>query len=74
MMATDREAGCHDVQIRDLRRTAASWMVQDGENLKVIQSMLHHSSVQMTGRVYAHLDQTSLRAALNRHAERVFGR
>lgn len=65
-------ANCQDVQIRDLRRTAASWMVQEGENLKVIQSMLNHSNIQMTGRVYAHLDQNSLRAALNRHAERVW--
>lgn len=67
------ESGCHDVQIRDLRRSTASWMTMDGANLKVVQSMLDHSSLTTT-QIYARLDLKSLREALNRHAQRIFGR
>ena len=66
-----RQAGCPDVQIRDLRRTCASWMTMQGENLKVIQTVLNHTNLSTT-QVYARLDQASLRAALNRHAHRTF--
>ena len=66
-----RQAGCHDVQIRDLRRTCATWMVAGGENLMVIKEVLHHSSVSTT-QIYAKADQSTVRAALTRHADRVF--
>lgn len=66
-----RTAGCTDVQIRDLRRTCATWMVAGGENLMVIKEVLHHSSVATT-QIYARADQTTVRAALTRHADRVF--
>lgn len=67
------ETACPDVQIRDLRRSTASWMTMEGENLKVIQKMLDHSSLTTT-QIYARLDIKSLREALNRHAQRIFGR
>ncbi len=66
-----KAAGCTDVQIRDLRRTCATWMVAGGENLMVIKEVLHHSSVSTT-QIYARADQTTVRAALGRHADRVF--
>jgi integrase len=66
-----RQAGCHDVQIRDLRRTCATMMVSSGENLMVIKEILHHSSVSTT-QIYAKADQTTTRAALTRHAARLF--
>lgn len=66
-----RAAGCDDVQIRDLRRTCATMMVSGGENLMVIKEILHHSSVSTT-QIYAKADQTTIRAALTRHADRVF--
>ena len=66
-----RQAGCADVQIRDLRRTCATWMVAGGENLMVIKEVLHHSSVATT-QIYARADQSTVRAALTRHADRVF--
>lgn len=65
------ETACPDVQIRDLRRSTASWMTMNGENIKVVQSMLDHSSLSTT-QIYARLDIGSLRAALNRHAQRIF--
>ena len=67
-----REAGCPDVQIRDLRRTCASWMAMRGESTLVIQQILNHQSLAVT-QVYARLNNESVRAALTRHAERVFG-
>jgi integrase len=65
-------AGCRDVQIRDIRRTAATWMVQSGENLMTIKEILNHSSVSIT-QVYAKADTSTQAAALDRHARRVMG-
>jgi len=66
-----KEAGCHDVQIRDLRRTTATWLSMNQENLVTIRDILHHSSLSTT-QIYARADQASTRAALTRHAERMF--
>lgn len=60
-----------DVQIRDLRRTMASWMSCHGENLIAIKEILHHSNVSTT-QIYARMDQSAIRSALSRHAERMF--
>lgn len=65
------KSGCPDVQIRDLRRSCASWMTMNGENLKVVQSVLDHSSLSTT-QIYARLDLSTIREALNRHAKRLF--
>lgn len=67
-----RQAGVENVQIRDLRRTCASWMTMQGSPLSVVQSVLHHSSLQVT-QVYARLDQRTVREALTRHGEKVMG-
>ena len=66
------EAGCADVQIRDLRRTCATWLSMHQENLVTIKDILHHSSLSTT-QIYARADQAATRAALTRHAERIFG-
>lgn len=65
------ETACPDVQIRDLRRSCASWMTMHGENLKVVQSVLDHSSLSTT-QIYARLDIRAIREALTRHAHRLF--
>lgn len=66
-----KAAGCEDVQIRDLRRTCATYMSMHQENLVTIKDILHHSSLSTT-QIYARADQSATRAALNRHAERLF--
>ena len=66
-----RAAGCLDVQIRDLRRTCATWLSMNQENLVTIKDILHHSSLNTT-QIYARADQASTRAALTRHAARMF--
>lgn len=67
------KTACPDVQIRDLRRSTASWMTMHGENLKVVQSVLDHSSLSTT-QIYARLDVKAVREALGRHARRIFAR
>ena len=43
------------VRFHDLRHTYASLFIQQGENIKYIQSQLGHSSPSVTLKVYAHL-------------------
>jgi integrase len=49
-----------------LRHTYASILIEQGENIKYIQSQLGHSSPDVTLRIYAHLMKpTNPRAARN---------
>lgn len=50
-------------RIHDLRHTCASWLIQAGVPLPVIQQHLGHESIQTTVDVYGHLDRGSMRAA-----------
>jgi integrase len=49
--------------IRDLRTTCASWMVQSGIDLAVVQDHLGHDSYETTRRHYAHLNRRNHEAA-----------
>lgn len=48
-----RKAGIEDCRWHDLRHTAASWMVQRGVPLGLVQKILGHKSIATTNR-YAH--------------------
>lgn len=50
-------------RVHDLRHTCASWMIQAGVLLPVIQQHLGHESIQTTIGVYGHLDRRSAQAA-----------
>lgn len=50
-------------RIHDLRHTCASWMIQAGIPLPVIQQHLGHESITTTVNTYGHLDRTSAQAA-----------
>lgn len=65
-------AGIKGITIQDLRRTLGSWMVQDGESLEIIGSILNHSGPQVTHDHYAHFSDKPRREALERHAANVF--
>ena len=43
------------VRLHDLRHSAASLLLNEGIDLKVIQSILGHSSIKVTADIYAHL-------------------
>ncbi|WP_421841370.1 tyrosine-type recombinase/integrase [Mycobacterium sp.] len=50
-------------RIHDLRHTCASWLIQAGTPLTVIQRHLGHESIQTTVDVYGHLDRRSAQEA-----------
>jgi integrase len=49
-----RRAGLPRVRVHDLRHTAASYLLGQGENIKVVQEMLGHSTVTTTLDIYGH--------------------
>ena len=50
-----KAAGLPKIRFHDLRHTFASLLIDQGENIKYIQSQLGHSSPTVTLNVYAHL-------------------
>jgi integrase len=50
-----KAAGLPKIRFHDLRHTYASLLIEQGENIKYIQSQLGHSSPTVTWNVYAHL-------------------
>lgn len=59
-----RDAAIRDFRFHDLRHTAASWMVQAGVPLDVVQKVLGHENIQTTQR-YAHREGDAKRKALD---------
>ena len=66
-------AGLPRIRFHDLRHTYASLMIEQGENIKYIQTQLGHSSPTVTLNVYAHLMKPTNQEAVCRLEERVFG-
>jgi integrase len=62
-MRLRKDAKLEDVHIHDLRRNLASWMVQSGVDLKVIQSSMNHKDLQTTAMIYGHTVSETERAA-----------
>ena len=56
----------------DLRHTYASLLIEQGENVKYIQSQLGHSNPTVTLNVYAHLMKEVNQEAAQRLESRVF--
>ena len=50
-----KAAGLPKIRFHDLRHTYASLLIEQGENIKYIQSQLGHSSPSVTLNIYAHL-------------------
>ena len=48
-------------RVHDLRHTNASWLIQAGVPLTVVQRHLGHESIQTTSDRYGHLDRKSSR-------------
>jgi integrase len=50
-------------RLHDLRHTCASWMIQGGVQLTVVQRHLGHESIMITSDIYSHIDRASFEAA-----------
>ena len=66
-----KRAELPDVRLHDLRRTAGSYLAQDGSPLHLIGKILNHRDPSTTA-VYAHFHKQEERVALERHANRLF--
>lgn len=67
-----RQWNMEDVTIHDLRRTCASYLAIEGENLSTIQSVLNHKSLVHTA-IYARLNTKAIDRALQAQADRFCG-
>jgi len=65
-----KRLGIRDLRIHDLRRTLGSYMAAQGESLVVIGKALGHQSPAAT-KVYARLDLTPVREAVQRATRRM---
>jgi integrase len=65
-------AKLEDVRLHDLRRTVGSWLAQSGKSLHLVGRVLNHSDPAVT-QVYAHLDDGTLRDALEGLGKQVTG-
>jgi integrase len=50
-----RKAGLPDMRFHDLRHTAATLMLMNGTNPKIVQERLGHSDISMTLNTYSHV-------------------
>ena len=68
-----KEAGVGKIRFHDLRHTYASLLIEQGENIKYIQSQLGHASPVVTLNVYAHLMNAVNQESPSRLENAVFG-
>jgi integrase len=61
-----KKAGLPRIRFHDLRHTYASLLIEQGENIKYIQTQLGHASPSITMDVYAHLMNSTNQAAASR--------
>lgn len=56
-------AGVPTVRLHDLRHTAATLMLRNGVNLKIVSEILGHASIATTADIYGHVDIAMQRSA-----------
>lgn len=67
-------AGIDRIRFHDVRHTYASLLIEQGENIKYIQTQLGHSNPTVTLNVYAHLMKPTNQAAAIRLEKAIFNR
>jgi integrase len=65
-----KRAALNDLRIHDLRRTVASWLVQDGASLHLVGSVLNHKDPKTTAG-YAYFQTQERHRALDQHGANV---
>ena len=68
-----KAVGLPRIRFHDLRHTYASLLIEQGENIKYVQTQLGHSSPTVTWNVYAHLMKPVNQEAACRLENTVFG-
>jgi integrase len=68
-----KEANLPKIRFHDLRHTYASLLIEQGENIKYIQTQLGHSNPTMTWNVYAHLMKPTNRESACKLENAIFG-
>jgi integrase len=63
-----RRLGLPPIRLHDLRHTAATLMLANGEHPRIVQERLGHSDVSMTLGRYSHVTETMQREAADRLA------
>ncbi|WP_155378994.1 tyrosine-type recombinase/integrase [Orientia tsutsugamushi] len=61
-----RKARIPDVTIHDLRRTFATWSINNGEELRTIAEILGHSRISTTAEIYTKISIEKVKAATNK--------
>jgi integrase len=69
-----KKAGIKRIRFHDLRHTYASLLIEQGENIKYIQSQLGHSSPTVTLNVYAHLMKPTNQEAASKLENKILNR
>lgn len=68
-----KRAGVRDVRVHDARHTAATLLIEQGVNIRVVQEVLGHTRVTTTER-YAHVSAPLMRDAGERLASALWGK
>ena len=68
-----QEAGLGKVRFHDLRHTFESLKIQQGENLKYVQTQMGHASIEVALDVYTHLLKDSNPEAAAKTDELIYG-
>lgn len=67
-----KAAGIEQIRFHDLRHTYASLLIEQGENIKYIQTQLGHASPTVTLNVYAHLMKPTNQEAAKKLESMIF--
>ena len=65
LQAAAKKAKLSGIGIHTLRHSAATAMLENGVNLKAVSDLLGHSSIAITGDVYAHVSEGTARSAMD---------
>ncbi|MFI6458275.1 tyrosine-type recombinase/integrase [Streptosporangium amethystogenes] len=68
-----KQAGVRDIRVHDARHTAATLLIEQGVNIRVVQEVLGHTRVTTTER-YAHVSTPLMRDAGERLASALWGK